>query len=274
MKIISISKTTTGEGAQNDVAGAVLQITEITDDNGLYKPDPLSDLQLLLASISLSIGIQLGKNSITQDTIDWANNGTPISDMLDKGYTYKCNGDSMFHVNKGIMGYRIDGVDNFQLLKSSVKELTNSGWLGNEVLCGPYIKSHDNQTQLGYSGNNSYGVSLSWVRDVKLDKVSIDNVISSNGHSVALNIFNESKNVCLNKVKIDVIKAGTYDLSTGLWLGTSYDGTPVQYNSNYPNKVPNSVGIKVSRDSRDIWIGRHRIGELVSPGCEVPVWSN
>ncbi len=69
-----------GKGAQNDVAGAVLQIDKIKE-NGKYKGTVLSELQLYLAELSLSLNIPIGKNNITSDTIEWAKNGTDIQTL-------------------------------------------------------------------------------------------------------------------------------------------------------------------------------------------------
>ena len=261
-----------GKGAQNDVAGAVLQIDKITDEEGKYKGTVLSDLQIALAEIGLQLGVSLGKSNITADVIIWANNGTNIQTLLDMGYKYKCNGDSMFHVNKGAIGYRFDGVDNLTVVKCSVKNLVNEGRLGNAVLDGKYVRSHDNQTREGYCGSDTTGISYSYCRNVCQTRTCVEEIVSYNGDSVAISIINGSHCVNINKVTIDGVRAGT--LVDGEWLGTDYYGNLVPYTTGQPNGIPNAIGIYISEDSKSIEIGRRSIKGLKAAGCEVPIWSH
>ena len=273
-EIIALSKAD-GSGAQNDVAGAVLQIANITNDDGTYKSNELADLQILLAEISLSMGMQLGKNTIDQAVVDWSHNNTSIDTLLEKNYTYKCNGDSMFHVNKGAIGYRLDGIEGFIMSKSSISKLENLGKLGNEVYCGPYKYSHDNQKEPGYGGCNVSGVSLSYCNKGELYKVLVDGLYSENGSCIGINNLNKTRDVCIDRVRIGNLLAGrsVENESEYLWKGVSYYGLDVEYNANYPNKVPNAVGIKVSKNSC-VNLGERKIGYVDAAGAEVPVWTN
>ena len=135
--------------AQVDVAGAVFQIDKL-NNNGFYKPTNLSQLQLKLADIAIKYNITLGKNNITSDVINWAKNNLNITSLLTNSYKYKCGGDSMFHFNKGAIGYRLDALNNIRLYKCSLNGLYNYGYIGNDVLAGKYMKSHDKAKRQGY----------------------------------------------------------------------------------------------------------------------------
>lgn len=261
-----------GKGVQADVAGAVLQIEKITDENGKYKGTTLSDLKILLADLSIKLGIQLGKNSITADTIEWANSNTDIQELLNKGYKYKCNGDSMFHVNKGAIGYRFDGVDNLTMVKCSLKNLANYGRMGNESLGGAYVTSHDQQKRPGYGGADTTGISFSYCKNLCQDRIKISHIVSANGDSIATNIINSSHCVNIDHIEIKGVRAGT--IYEGKWLGEDYYGNHVPYEVGLPNNVPNAIGIYISKDSKRIRIGKRHISGLLAPGCEVPIWSN
>ena len=94
---------------------------------------------------------------------------------------------------------------------------------------------------------------------------------TSNGHGIGVHLFNKTHRTCIDKTKVHGLMAGTK--VDGLWLGTSYYGDQVEYNANYPNKVPYAAGIKIATDSNDSWIGKTKIDALEAAGCEVPIWT-
>mmetsp|Transcript_50019 Transcript_50019/g.79678 ORF Transcript_50019/g.79678 Transcript_50019/m.79678 type:complete len:664 (+) Transcript_50019:54-2045(+) len=55
---------------------------------------------------------------------------------------FVCNGDVMFHTNKGIVGVRLDGIEDAKMEKVSVKHLTNKSPL-SLCTCGDYTGSED-----------------------------------------------------------------------------------------------------------------------------------
>ena len=270
-EIIALSKKD-GTGAQVDVAGAVLQIANITDENGKYKPNPLANLQILMAKISLDLGIQLGKNNITQDTIDWAYNNTNISELLDLGYKYKCNGDSMFHVNKGVNCCRFDGVNNMEIRNCILDTVENYGYLGNEKYDGAYVTSHDQQKRPGYCGADTTGVIFSYCKNISICDLDIKNIKSMNGNAVAISMINESRKINIDNFDVKGVSAGT--LQENVWLGQNYDGEYVHYTVGMPNDVPDAIGVYVSKDSKKVRIGKRSIDDLSAPGCEVPIWTH
>ena len=48
------------------------------------------------------------RNSISKRTLEWAESG---KSLLDINVNYLFNGDSMFHVNKGLITFKLDAVD-------------------------------------------------------------------------------------------------------------------------------------------------------------------
>jgi len=254
-----------GAGAQNDVAGAVFPIDEVTDKYGNYKGTLLSDLQLYLAELSLVLKIPLGKNNITQDVIDWSKNGN-IQNLLNKGYKYKCNGDIMFHLCKNAIGYRFDAIDNLVLEKCSYNKIENYACLGNDKAAGHYKFSHDGSAVSGYTGSGTTGINISYCSNVDISKLKGDKLFSKNGDAIGINVIFNSKDVKLKKVTLNNIKAG--NLYKGEWKGESYWNTYVEYTNTLPNKKPQSIGIRYENNAivglRDVCIS-----DLHS--CEKPV---
>lgn len=270
-EIVGISQKD-GKGVQVDVAGSVFRIDSVVDEDGKYVGDELSDLQLELASIALSLGIKLGKSNLTKDLIDWSQSNDSVQTLLDMGYKYKCNGDSMFHVNKGAIGYRFDGVDNMTISNCSMSNLLNYGRLGNEVLDGKYSTSHDQQKRPGYNGSDTIGASFSYCKNLDLYVFDFENIKAANGDSIAISMINKTKCVCMNDIEINGVYAGTF--LNDEWKGEDYYGKFVDYTPRYPNPVPNSVGIYLSEDSKRIKLKKRRIKNLEACGCEVPLWSD
>jgi len=250
-----------GKGAQNDVAGAVLQIDKIKDKDGIYKGTVLSDLQLYLAELSLFH--PLGKSNITKDVIDWAKYGNSIDVLLDKGYKYKSGGDSMFHKNKGILGYRFDAIENLSIEKCSFYKIKNFACLGNDKC----PTKHDTNKTKYYTGNDTAGIHISYCSDVTIHKFKGEKIFSKDGDAIGINVIFNSKDVKLDKVKLKNIKAGT--LHKGKWEGETYWGKRVNYEHvKSPNKKPQAIGIRYENNAiiqlRDI-----SIHDLYS--CEKPV---
>ena len=111
-----------------------------------------------------------------------------------------CNGDSMHHVNKGVMGLRIDGAVTIDISKLSINNIQNISEPGS-LLCGQYETSMETQGGLiGYQGAKAYGIILSSVRDLRGKCISVNGVNSTNGTSVGLMCQRECKNIKINKM--------------------------------------------------------------------------
>ena len=257
-----------GKGCQIDVAGAVFQIDNLCHPNGIYKSTTLADLQLGLAEISYDLDIQLGKTNITLDTIEWAKSKRPISYLLDMGYKYKCSCDAMFHLSKELIGLRFGGIDNLMVRKCKVEKIMNHSRLGNDVLDGNYLTSHDNQKTPGYNGAGIIGCNISYCSRTDIYKSRFHDIKSKNGNAIGIRVMNESDIVKVNCVDIIKVWAGT--LCHGLWMGEDYYGNQVEYNGELPNCLPCAIGIKIGKSIRKIKVKNAHLTELSGP-CEIPI---
>jgi hypothetical protein len=233
-----------GLGVQNDAAGAVLQIDKIKNANGVYVGTVLSNLQLYLAELSLTLNIPLAKSNITQDTIQWSKDGTPISKLLEKGYVYKVGGDSMAHLIKKAFGYRFDALNNLVLDKCSYYKIKNVACLGNDL---PGCKNHDASKRDHYPGASTVGISLSYCSNVLVHKFRGEKLKSKDGDSTGIDVVFGCKDVKIDEINLYKIKAGTY--RNGKWLGQDYLGNKVKYADKPPNKRPIAIGIRYEKGS-------------------------
>ncbi len=240
-EIISISNVD-GTGVQVDTSGAVLQIDNITNSDGTYNGNVLSDLQIYLGKLKLELNIPLGTLNISEDIVIWSENGSSINELLEDGYVYRTGADSMFHVNKGIIGYRFGGIRWLEMKKCYLYDIENQGFLGNETIT-PYLKAQNNKY---YIGAETFGISLSACKFVNIEQNKLKKIISKNGNAIGITAFNKTENAKLFCIKIKNIKAGI--CSNKRWIGINYYGKERSLKCLKRNEVPQAIGINICKD--------------------------
>lgn len=250
-EIIGFSSNEEGQGVFNDPSGSVIRITAVTDSiTGAYIPgNTLVDCQFQLAVIALKYDIKIGRMNINQDLINWRNGVIiNIKSFLKFGYKYKCGGDSMFHVMKGLFAIRADAVAHVYFENVKIRYLKNLGLLGNEEYCGNYILSHDAQVKGGYNGANISGFLLCHVFDFKIKRAHLFNVKTLNGSAYGFKIINQSDNICLDDIIVKEL-VSKYKFEGGIYYGQDYNGSDVELTYSYPNRLFDSFGILIEDDN-------------------------
>lgn len=268
-----------GTGYQLDPSNSVFRITEVTAPNGTYRGNVLTDLQIAFAQAVQSLGDKLpagaqGKMTITPDLVKWATTpGMTLNDLFQlpgKKYHYKCSSDSMLHLTKGNVGFRLDGVKSFVMKRCILSKLINTGPLGSEI-AGPYRLSHDKQERPGYRGADCTGINFSRCSNGYLKCVALSQVRSYNGEARGIRLINSCHHLFGHQLILDSITAGeSYD--NGVWLGSKRNGTKVTYTGQAPNMIPAAIGIKFEDPSHDIKFRQVTINHLVAPGLIIPYW--
>lgn len=203
-------------------AGGIFQFMEcckIIDNKYYYQGNSLSDLQIELVQIvkdNENLKSFLGNFNIDEGMLAWKRNSDSyfkhntnslIGYKKLDNYNYEiiANGDSMFHVNKGTFGIKVDGLNSSEFKNVHISNVTAEGIKGS-LLAGNYQKSHPKQNQLnGYQGCFLYGLALNASEDVKLDNVNIDNLDSKFGSSYGLAVTGESNKIKIVDSKVDNI---------------------------------------------------------------------
>lgn len=181
-----------GKGVQHDSAGAVLDIHTITDpDTGLYIPNPLADVQSLLAEHRKYLSsVEAARITISPGIIQWMRHNTggggevkanTLSAVMNRdALRLVMGGDSMFHVHKGVMAYRFDNVHGLWMRNVEVCDVRNLGdppvspaWKFLPALLDAedYASSvttfqHPMQKLSGYQGFHARGMVFSGCSDV------------------------------------------------------------------------------------------------------------
>merc|ERR1712130_302834 len=142
-----------------------------------YIGNPLADAQIALSMFpDYSFG-----TVIAQELAEWAQGLIPFpSECAD----FVCNGDIMFHTNKGLFGLRLDGIEDSTLSDVTVKNLVNRSPLVSNA-CGSYEGPHDGGSP---GSEEKEGGMATDVRGIAITDGDI-NLIGSNNQIIRLESF-------------------------------------------------------------------------------------
>lgn len=118
----------------NDARGSVFQFVSSTGDyhgisineDGTYKGNVIADVQIMVAK-AIHEGVlqdtplvQTVINTIPPSMVEWASSNTSTYSP-----NYRCNGDSMHHVSKGIVVIRVEDTLGFDIFKNTISGVLN-----------------------------------------------------------------------------------------------------------------------------------------------------
>lgn len=144
-------------------------------------------------------GIALSENFVTWATVP----GTPLSTVIEKSldvtdrrqrrHYITCGHDTMFHVNKGAIGIRLEFVEDVVLDGVVVEDIENTAdaghWLCGEQYRLPETHEHVTAKQISAAGDNGanvHGIAMSKVDGVVLNDVTLDKLTSLEGQAIGL----------------------------------------------------------------------------------------
>ena len=181
-----------GGARQVGPVGDILDIIPITNlTNGTYKSNLLSDAQLIIGKSEIAnSSLHFGTTNITNDIVDWAENYTVLSSVMNiHGYYFVKGGDSMGHIMKGNIGLFISAGENIRVNGLNINTVTIKG---SDV--GPDASGV-------HQGGNSNGiVVVTGSTNINLDSSVITNITTENNNAIAQNI-----NIINSTVKKDGI---------------------------------------------------------------------
>lgn len=197
----------------------IMKVNKIVDGKYYYNGNSLSDLQIELYEIlKLNPNIKsfLGNFNFDEGLLIWKNNKDSYFIHSDnkfignnglENFYYNAigNGDSMFHVNKGTFGLKIDGLNTSFIDNITISNMETISGIGS-TLAGNYRKSHPKQNHLeGYQGHNIYGINLNASNDVTLENITLSDIKSVNGSAHGFHVDAESIKISLVDSKIENI---------------------------------------------------------------------
>jgi hypothetical protein len=200
-----------------------LSNTLTTNDlNSHYMGNVLANAQLIVAkgieagAFAQGSFLDVSRNTIDRDIIDWAESGQPLSDLvgtpgIDDGlgaFDWFYNGDTMFHVNKGSIGFKLDGSEDLYLDNLKVEGLRSFGLPGSSEAGNYGDRGHPKQSLPGYNGAASIAFSFAGTENVLANGLYAENVFSDWGEVYGVRIFNGSRNITIDNTIIESLNPG------------------------------------------------------------------
>ena len=195
VEIIALNATPSTGGAyagkrQAGAVGDVLEIQNITDANENYKENILANAQLIIAKNN---DPKLGTTNITKEIVDWGEENTKLSDVMEENNLYFVKGgDSMGHAMKGNIGLFISAGENIKVNGFNIQNVISKG---SDV--GPDASGV-------YQGGDSRGVIVTGSANVDLNSSVITNITTENSNATAqeIQVLGTSTNIKKDGVPI------------------------------------------------------------------------
>ena len=230
-------------------SGIPVTVSTLDDTMAVYTGNVLANAQAFVAKAALngeflSPSLDTSRLNITQEIIDWIESGDSLDTLVTGPGDYLCNGDTMFHVNKGVVGFKMDGAKNVVLRHTSAENLENLGDVGSP-LGGDYEKSHPDATLVGYGGAKVRGYTFAGSKNVWVQHSHAFDLKSFAGTVVGFDIFTDSKNIRIRNSSVHGIEAGLSFVANG-----------------GPNEEPDAIGIHVGKDVQNVALRNIRVRNL------------
>lgn len=247
-----------GNKAVIDPVGAVFQLFNTHPDTGVpvtmtsldattaaYTGNVIANAQALVAKAALAgefegSRLDISRLNITGSVLDWveAKPGHEfLASVAPDPDDFFCNGDSMFHVNKGVIAFKMDAATRVILRNTSATDIVNLGKAGSGR-CGDYsgARSHPDATLPGYGGARTRAYSFAGSRNVIVLGANAEALSAAEGPATGVDVMTDSSAVRLFNTSVTDVRAG---LDGPAW----YEG---------PNDDPVATGFQVGANAERV----------------------
>lgn len=265
---------------QTDFSGSVMMVSGLPWYENRFQPDRTfvdSDgkfdiqtaTQVALFQFSTqhpaSAHISKGAAKISPAIIDWVEKGT-TSFPLDRTVR---NIDIMAHIMKGVVGIRLENTKSLRLQKIHLSNLHN---MGNPGIQGGVLQGYldgtsasstnkhgghpkSNDMEIGYTANETRGISLVGVTNLETDGIILDHVFSQNGSVYGVDVMHTNECIRLQKLAIQKIHAG--DPKRAIPYGKPHD---------LPYTIQKAIAVYVRYNNTAIHLGKLHAKKIWSSG--------
>ena len=260
--------------AVSDPVGAILQLfnkyksnnTYITIEQDQFNPfdyrykgNPISDAQIIVAKairddLFLNSNLDTTRNKIEHRVINWVesynSNDFGLLSNLTSLFGLKFGGDSMFHVNKGLIGFKIDNVFNFTIKRSGVSELSNFALFENIEYNQLYEKGlisdedrlHKSANIRKYQGANSRAFTFSGSRGGYVHECYAEKLYSLHGISIGYSLLLDSEKNLIKDSDVIMFSNEEYkEKNIGVYLSPESNENTIKNicvsDQNHPNFI-------------------------------------
>ena len=194
--------------------GAPVTTSSLDDATATYTGNPVANAQALVAKAHAAGDfdgsfLDLSRQSISTELVAWVEGAAGSETLADLATTYLCNGDSMFHVNKGAIAFKMDAAENVRLTNTSVNGLVNLGHYGS-TLCGDYSDgvSQPQATLHGYGGSAVRGYTFAGSVDVTVNGATARGLEAAYGSATGFDVMTDSTSVRIANASVERVRAG------------------------------------------------------------------
>lgn len=216
---------------KTDVNGNYVTINATTSGGGIdatqasYLGNPIVDAQMFVGKAILNDDFLNSEHStmrsrVTQAVIDWIEAGESgqLSDVAPVETGFLCNGDDMSHVQKGMIGFRIDASESVSMTDCHVNGMSSTS-LDGSTLCGNYTMSHRSATLTGYNGAHVRAFSFAGSENTQVSNCSASRIHAEQGDAFGFSMITNSRRITLDSVEVQHVSSGMFN-ATGIFGGS------------------------------------------------------
>ena len=184
-----------GGKQQVGIAGDVLQINVVSNEEGAYVGNVLSDAKLFVAKHA--VGSQKGTTNITSLIIDWAISGNSDLEtlLIANDLYFVSGGDSMGHVMKGLIGLFISAGLNIQAFNINIQNLSNKNSTGLATRVETSVKAGIVPLELEFNGAAVRGVAVAGSKTVNLRNINVEGLSSTSGVACGVDFLHTNSGI-------------------------------------------------------------------------------
>lgn len=211
-------------GAQIDPVGSVFQIEKFIDQDGKFsgtlESSPVQIAQALVARAIIhgySFGhLDTSRNTIKPETIAWVEGKLKFKD-LDADFIL--NGDSMHHVNKGVVGAKLDGITGLRVndlqivhIKNNTEPAKTYGSLSVYPTLTSWMEQYDAGQLAGIKGDTDTGshkndvraLSLASTQKADISYLDISDISTQHGEKYDVDIQHDSSDILFKNLSQNI----------------------------------------------------------------------
>ena len=204
--------------------------------------------------------LDVTRNSIGQEVIDWIERDSQdyeakLSFLLAQTNGLLCNGDMMFHVGKGNIGFKLDNVKGLKMTNSGIENLENRGPLGS-LDC--YYSECDVMPGSHYGGYNAAdvrGISIAGSQDVDLYNIYTKEITSYHGSAWGIDVHTDSSDISIKNAYVHDVQGGANEDCDAYH---DYNDVP------NPNRLPFASGLNIRETTNNVCYSNLHIEEVFS----------
>ncbi len=188
-----------GKKVQVGMVGDVFQVDVVSDDNGTYIGNVLSNAKLFLAKFG--VGRQRGTVNITDPVIEWALAEEPDLDkvLIDNDLYFVSGGDSMAHIMKGFIGIFISAGKQIYAFNNRIENLSNQAHPGVVSREETALEAAIVPLEEVYNGAATRGIAITGSETVLLTNTEVKEIISQCGVGCGMDMLNTNTGIRANQ---------------------------------------------------------------------------